>query len=206
MMLFKTTFLWVKDYYNKIKDAFYWRYNRIKFNFLDVHFGKNLIVQGHIYIDKKAGSDITIGDNCVIKSGNNLNPLSRNIRTSIYVNENAKLIIGNNCGFSSVCIWAHKSINIGNNVNLGADTIIMDSDAHSLSFLDRRNINQDLLNKKNKNIIIGDDVLIGTRCIILKGVTIGKRSVIGSGSIVTKDIPDDSIAVGNPAKVIKKFI
>ena len=52
-------------------------------------------------------------------------------------------------------------------------------------------------------IEIEDDVLIGTRCIILKGVTIGARSVIGSGSIVTKSIPSDCIAAGNPCKVIR---
>ena len=45
--------------------------------------------------------------------------------------------------------------------------------------------------------------MIGTRCIILKGVTIGARSIIGSGSIVTKSIPSDCIAAGNPCKVIK---
>ena len=50
---------------------------------------------------------------------------------------------------------------------------------------------------------IYNDVLIGTRCIILKGVTIGARSIIGSGSVVVKTIPADCIAAGNPCKVIK---
>ena len=53
--------------------------------------------------------------------------------------------------------------------------------------------------------MIEDDVLIGTRCIILKGVTIGARSVIGSGSVVTKSIPPDCIAAGNPCKVVKSI-
>ena len=52
-------------------------------------------------------------------------------------------------------------------------------------------------------VVIEDDVLIGTNCIILKGVTIGARSIIAAGSIVTKSIPADCIAGGNPAKVIK---
>lgn len=53
-------------------------------------------------------------------------------------------------------------------------------------------------------IVIEDDVLIGTGCIVLKGVTIGARSVIGAGSVVTRSIPEDSIAAGNPCKVIQK--
>lgn len=58
-------------------------------------------------------------------------------------------------------------------------------------------------NKKSKAIVIGDDVLIGANSMVLKGVTIGARSVIGAGSVVTCNIPDDVIAAGNPAKVIK---
>lgn len=56
---------------------------------------------------------------------------------------------------------------------------------------------------KTKPIIIGNHVLIGTQCMILKGVTIGDRSIIAAGSVVTKDIPSDCIAGGNPAKIIK---
>lgn len=82
-------------------------------------------------------------------------------------------------------------------------TIILDSDAHSLNFLHRRDGVVDMANRIDKEIIIEDDVLIGTNCIVLKGVRIGARSIIGAGSIVTKDIPSDCIAAGNPAKVIK---
>ena len=57
--------------------------------------------------------------------------------------------------------------------------------------------------KVKRHPTIEDDVLIGTRCIILKGVIIGARTVIGSGSVVTKSIPADCIAAGNPCKVIK---
>ena len=62
-----------------------------------------------------------------------------------------------------------------------------------------------MANRIDKEIIIDDDVLIGANTIILKGVHIGARSVIGAGSVVTKDIPADSIAAGNPVKVIKKI-
>ena len=50
---------------------------------------------------------------------------------------------------------------------------------------------------------MGDDVWIGTNSVVLPGVTIGKGAVIGAGTVVTKDIPEYAIAVGNPARVIK---
>ena len=56
-----------------------------------------------------------------------------------------------------------------------------------------------------KPIVISDRVWIGANCVITAGVTLGKHCVIGAGSIVTKDIPDYSIAVGNPAKVVKQY-
>lgn len=79
----------------------------------------------------------------------------------------------------------------------------MDSDAHSLSYVDRRESVQDMKNRIDREIVIGDDVLIGANSIILKGVHIGARSVVGAGSVVTKDVPEDCIVAGNPAKVIK---
>lgn len=67
-------------------------------------------------------------------------------------------------------------------------------------FIDNKNI---ITFEENKPPIIEDNVWIGANCIIMKGITIGEGSVIGAGSIVTKDIPPYSIAVGVPAKVIK---
>lgn len=193
------------QFFNKTINSLNWRWGRFKMKSYGISFGKNLIVQGNLYLKTGVNCKAVIGDNCCFKSGRGINPLSRNIKTSIYVEDGASLIIGNNCGFSSVCLWAHQSIVIGNYVNIGADTILLDSDAHSLSFRDRRVDELDLKNKVNKPIIIGDDVLIGTRCVILKGVQIGARSIIGSGSIVVGDIPEDCIAAGNPAKVIRRI-
>ena len=66
-------------------------------------------------------------------------------------------------------------------------------------------MNTDRSNAKRMGIVIEEDVLIGTRCIILKGVKIGKRSIVGSGSVVTMSIPSDEIWAGNPAVFIKKI-
>lgn len=83
--------------------------------------------------------------------------------------------------------------------------ILMDTDAHSLNYVDRRDGDVDMVNRLDRPIVIEDDVLVGAFAIILKGVTIGARSVIGAGSVVTKDIPADCVAAGNPAKVIKQL-
>lgn len=57
---------------------------------------------------------------------------------------------------------------------------------------------------KTKPVVIGDDVWIGARAIILPGVNIGSHSVVGAGAVVTKDVPDYSVVGGVPAKVIKR--
>lgn len=177
--------------------------NRTIFKLKGIKFGRDLRVYDRIYVKLKGNNTIKIGNNFAFSSGGNYNPLARNIRGSIELEQNASLIIGNNVGVSSICLRVYSSCSIGNNVKIGADTIILDSDAHSLNYLNRRNGSLDRPNAHRKPITIEDDVLIGMRCIILKGVTIGAKTIIGSGSVVTKSIPSDCIAAGNPCKVIK---
>lgn len=177
--------------------------NRWKFTLKGVSYGKNLRVMNYMYLQMGIRSRCEIGDNFTFTSGDAINPLCRNIRGCISVRNDAILKIGNNVGVSSPCIWVHKKVTIGNNVKIGGDCLLFDSDAHSLNYLDRREDMRDLNNKKDREIIIGDDVLIGARCIILKGAIIGDRAVIGAGSVVTQSIPPDCIAVGNPCKVVK---
>lgn len=194
----------------KIRKIYYKYWNRFIFRINKVLFGKNMLVYNQFYLIKHPTANICIGDNFVFTSGEAFNPLCRNIRGCIYAYENSIINIGNNVGISSACVWAKKRIQIGNNVKIGGDCILMDTDAHSLDFRIRNSLqiatngeSVDTILANSKPITIEDDVLIGTRCIILKGVTIGARSIIGSGSIVTKDIPRDCIAAGNPCKVIK---
>lgn len=202
MMLSKIIF-YLLNIIHRIKVAYFLRWNRFKFKIKGVTYGFNLIVYTKMFLDVGKDGYVKIGNNFTFSSGDCINPLCRNIRGCIVANSGASIIIGNNVGMSSPCLWSHTSITIGNNVNIGGDCILMDSDAHSLNYLDRRIPKLDYLNKKNLPIIIEDDVLIGSRCIILKGVTIGARTVIGSGSVVTKSIPPNCIAAGNPCKVIR---
>jgi acetyltransferase-like isoleucine patch superfamily enzyme len=87
-------------------------------------------------------------------------------------------------------------IRIGCDCRIGTHAIILDNDFHEVGDLDRR--------PSPKPVIIGDRVWVGNRATILPGVTIGDGSVIGAGSVVMSDIPPHSVAIGNPARVIKR--
>jgi len=107
----------------------------------------------------------------------------------------AQIRIGNNCGFSGAVIGAFINVWIGNNVRVGANTLITDSDWH----LD------DSRTKEPLPIHICDNVWLGVNVVVLKGVRIGENSIIGANSLVTKDIPANVIAAGSPCKEISKI-
>ena len=101
-------------------------------------------------------------------------------------------------------VWATDSISIGNYVTVGPDVFISDNSHDRNDTLDELNLPPREREHISKDpIVIEDNVWIGTKACILGGVTIGKGAVIGAGAIVTKDIPPYSIAVGNPARVVK---
>ena len=162
-------------------------------------FGKNLQIPGKVSWLIR-GARITIGDNFYLSSGNGVNPIASNLQADVYVEPGATLTIGNNVGMSSTRLWIHESARIGNNVKIGGCVLITDTDAHPMDYVARRSSNE---GTKSAPVVIEDDVWIGAHCIILKGVTIGARSVIGAGSLVTKSIPADCVAAGNPCRVIK---
>jgi len=111
--------------------------------------------------------------------------------------KNSKLSIGSGFVNSNVKIRCTESITIGDNVAISHDVTIMDSDAHEI-LVDNY--------EKTKPVTIGNHVWIGSRAMILKGVTIGDNVVIAAGSVVTRDIPDNCLAAGVPARVIKENI
>ena len=148
---------------------------------------------GLMYVAKSKGSIVKIGEKCRFMSKSWGNPIGINHRCMICAAENAQIIIGKMCSFSGVSIRCHRSIILGNYVRVGANALIMDGDGHA----------NDPRSNGSKPIVIEDHVWIGTNVMILKGVRIGKNSVIGAGSIVTKDIPANSVAVGNPCRVVK---
>ena len=129
-------------------------------------------------------------------------PGGLNKTSCIRVARNARLEIGDFSGFTNAIVWCDHSIKIGSYCKIGTNTIIRDSDSHSLNYLERRNeVDRDI---KVSPIIIGDDVFIGANSIILKGVVIGNRAIVAAGSVVSKSIPEDEIWGGNPARFIKR--
>ncbi|OBU14277.1 galactoside O-acetyltransferase [Photobacterium aquimaris] len=90
-------------------------------------------------------------------------------------------------------------IYIGNNVMIGPNVTIATA-GHPIEPILREQITQ-----FNIPVTIGDNVWIGAQCVILPGVSIGKNSVIGAGSIVTKDIPTNVVAMGNPCRVSREI-
>lgn len=99
----------------------------------------------------------------------------------------------------NVTILDVTTVNIGSHVMIGPNTLIT-TVGHPISPQERRD-HMGVIDKVN----IGDDVWIGGNVSILPGVTIGNNVIIGAGSVVTKDIPDNSLAVGVPARVIKEI-
>lgn len=177
----------------------YARINRMILKAHGVVFGRNLQIPGKVsWLIREAR--ISIGDNFYFSSGDAVNPMTSNLQGAVYVEPGAELSIGNNVGMSSTRFWVHDRVAIGDNVKIGACVLITDTDAHPMDYMARRTSNE---GTKSAPIVIEDDVWVGAYSIILKGVTIGARSIIGAGSVVTKNIPPDCVAGGNPCKVIK---
>ena len=135
------------------------------------------------------------------------------IESSIFFDkENSQVIIGDNTFIGASTIICAKSISIGNDVLISWGCTIVDHNSHSLHSSLRLN---DVANwmKGYKNwehvqitpITIQNKVWLGFNVIVLKGVTIGEGSIVGAGSVVTKDIPPYTIVAGNPARVIREI-
>ena len=131
--------------------------------------------------------------------------------TIVFDKNNSAIKIGKRTFISGALISA-QSIDIGDDVLISWNTTIVDHDSHSVSFSHRSQDAVDWLEgKKNWDHVkiapvkICDKVWIGFNSIILKGVTIGEGSIVGAGSVVTKDVPPWTIVAGNPARIIREI-
>lgn len=177
---------------------------KVRYFHLDVHIPLSTNIWGTFLIFKHPEATIKIGENVTFRNRLKYNPAGVLHPTVLRANvPGAKLTIGNRVGISGAIICCETSIVIGDYCLLGANCSIYDTDYHPLDYLARRA--DDQLETQRVPIVIGNDCWIGANAVILKGVTVGARSVIGANSVVTSDIPPDSIAVGNPARVVQKL-
>ena len=161
-----------------------------------VKLGKKCAFQGKSVFRLLPDSSISIGNSCCFNSSHRSNLIG------VYspcmfstIQRGAKIEIGNHCGFSGTVIGCAQSIKLGNNVRCGANTMITDTDWHA----------DDPRAGSDRPIVIEDNVWLGYGVKVLKGVRIGKNSLIGACSVVTKDIPANVVAAGNPCRVIKSL-
>lgn len=168
--------------------------SRFKARLWNISIGKNCRFYGIPIFRTLPNSIVSIGYGCIFNSSHSSNLIGVYSPCMIStIKRGASIVIGKNCGFSGTVIASAENITIGDNVKCGANTLITDSDWH----------NDDIRSGKNAPVIIRDNVWLGYGVRVLKGVHIGKNSMIGACSVVTEDIPENVIAAGNPCKVIK---
>ncbi|EIG58450.1 DapH/DapD/GlmU-related protein [Bradyrhizobium sp. WSM1253] len=166
--------------------------------------GKNVRFHGFPVVSQARNSRIIIKDGCVLTSHSSATALG--VRSPVILRtlaEGAVIEIGRNSGLSGTVLCAHKGIQIGEGCLMGADVMIFDTDFHPPDTLDRRFAQVSPQNVSE--VIVGNNVFIGTRSIVCKGVRIGDNAVIGAGSVVVGDVEPNSIYAGSPARKIREL-
>ncbi|RKR81078.1 succinyltransferase-like protein [Mucilaginibacter gracilis] len=183
----------------------YWVVTWFRFKVNGVTFSLKYYPNGFPVVNVNLKGSFSIGHNFRFNSGRRHNIIGRQQLCYFVVGPQGKLTIGNHVGISSTAIVCYESIIIGDNVKIGGNTVIYDTDFHSLKVSERTKVPEDFSKVKTKPVKIEDNAFIGAHTTILKGVVIGRNSIVGSCSVVTKNIPPDEIWAGNPARFIKKI-
>ena len=176
----------------------YTGFMKTKFKYL----GQGAVVTPYMF-NFKGGKYISIGENTVLGASMQLTAWDK------YEGEtfSPSITIGRNCNIRAFAhITAIDCIEIGDNLLTGTNVLITDN---SHGVLNRENINTPPSKRQLSSkgaVKIGDNVWLGNNVIILPGVTIGSNVIIGANSVVSTDIPNNSVAVGMPAKVIKTIV
>lgn len=147
-----------------------------------ITIGKDSVIRGELVIFAHSGK-ISIGEGCYVGDGTR--------------------------------IWSSESIEIGNRVYIAHNVNIHDTNSHSINadlrsqhfyaIMTTGHPKENIFDIKASPVVINDDVWVGFNSTILKGVKIGKGSVIAACSVVTKDVPPNVIVAGNPAKILKNI-
>lgn len=132
--------------------------------------------------------------------GSRLRLVSTIATTELVASSGGRLEVGDGVFINYGCsIAANELVRIGDRCSLGTYVIVMDNDFHQTDPERREE------RPPSSPVILEENVWLGARVIVLKGVTVGRNSVIGAGSVVTHDIPEQCLAAGVPARVIRRL-
>lgn len=194
----------VAAYRQKQLHGFYERVNA------NATVGKNFEIRRTVVIDNESGdrSRIKIGDNV------------RFTEARLFCKENANIEVGSYSVLqTNATLNAANSIRLGSFVGVALETVIYDNNTHALgieNWIKHRitvapggpgypGLGNGWELAESAPVVIHDGAWIGSRCTIMKGVTIGEGAIVATGSVVTKDVPAYSVAAGNPAKIIRQM-
>jgi acetyltransferase-like isoleucine patch superfamily enzyme len=176
---------------------------RLLFAMSGIPWDRSWRFHGVPIIQKHHRSRMSFGPGLGLRSSPRSNPLAPNhpVILTTWI-EGACLQVGETFRMTGGCLCAAQKIIIGNYVVVGANTTIVDTDFHATDSIQRWVKPSD---GGMGEVAIEDNVFIGMNCLILKGVRIGKGSVIGAGSVVTEDVPPNVIVAGNPARLVRRL-
>lgn len=170
---------------------------RLRLRHAGAEVGPGLKVDGPLRLHVEPGAKIHIGANCRINSGYSNNPVGGGQQTSFWVMDGGVLIIGDRVGISSTTLVVSISVVIECDAMIGGGCSIYDTDFHSV--LPEERLRRPDPGIRRRPVRIGERAFIGGHCIILAGVTVGRESVLGAGSVAPRSVPDAEVWAGNPA-------
>jgi acetyltransferase-like isoleucine patch superfamily enzyme len=163
-----------------------------------IPWGAGWRIYGLPVIQRSRASTIRIGAAFEMRNWFASNPLGVSHPCLLVTwSSDAAIRLGDRVGMTGCTVCAQTRIDIGSGVLLGANSVVADTDFHALDPARRAQPGA------AAPIVIEDDVFVGMHALILKGTRIGRGSVIGAGSVVTRDIPPGVVAAGNPARVVR---
>jgi acetyltransferase-like isoleucine patch superfamily enzyme len=170
-----------------------------------VRCGKGLRLYGAPVVRREATGTIVLGDQVSLYSRPLSNWFYLARPCTLVTGAGARIAVGDGVARSGATLVAVAAqIEIGERTMIGAEAIIMDSDAHPLD--PRQRARHPTAGAVSRPVRIGRDVFIGARAIVLKGVTVGDGAVIGAGAVVSSDVAAGDIVVGNPARRVRSVL
>ena len=177
--------------------AYYRKRAELSAAYWGVELGEDCSFFGPVLFNRTGHSRIVVGSRCAFRSAYWSNEMGVNRPCMLSTSApHAELAIGDGCRLSGTVIAAAERVVLGANVLCGANVTIMDTDAHDPEAPTQGRAG-------HAPVVIDDGVWLGLDVVVLKGVTIGRGTVVAAGSIVTRSLPQGVIAAGRPAAVVR---